>query len=221
MPRNRLILDSASAFHVTARSNNKDWFYLSIDNCWTIFSDVLSRISGLYEVEFHALVLMSNHFHLILSSRAGNISYPMRYLMTEVSRAINRETGRLNHVFGNRYKWSILRNSVDYAYVYKYVLRNPVRAGLVESVEKYEYSSLSRLMIPRLSFPVVENSLGLWSLIPKAISDRLEWLNVPTSKEEEALVKRGLNHFNFKLPSGNSYRHQLKRLRLSYGVERS
>jgi putative transposase len=38
MPRNPRIFTSLFPYHVTARSNNKDWFYLPIDLIWSIMA---------------------------------------------------------------------------------------------------------------------------------------------------------------------------------------
>jgi len=219
MGRKLLTKNPSFSYHVTSRTNNREWFYIPTSEVWPIFEEKLTRANDLYETEIHAFVLMSNHFHLILSDKTGNIAPTIRYLLTEVSKAINFIAHRMNHVFGIRYKWSALRNAITYAYVYKYVLRNPVRAGIARTVEEYPMSTLHHELNGSLRIPMVERFAPLWDFIPREMKPRLEWLNVATPKEHESLIKRALHHYDFRFPDGNDYRHRLKALRQSYGVE--
>ncbi len=97
----------------------------------------------------------------------------MRHFLTGVSKEIQRQASRTNHVFGARYKWSILRDARATAYVFKYVLRNPVRAGIVSDVRDYPYSSLPLDAARRL--PLVESLAPLWSQVPKPDAKRMLW----------------------------------------------
>src|SRR4051794_13448330 len=128
MTRPRLVRTSDFPYHVSARTNNKDWFYVPQEQCWNFFSEVLCKLTEIYGVHLHSFVLMSNHCHLTLSTPRLNLDLAMRYLFTEVSRRIAQHSGRINHIFGGRYKSSVMINPMGWAYVYKYVYRNPVRA---------------------------------------------------------------------------------------------
>jgi putative transposase len=45
MPRKKLIYTDQFPYHVTARSNNKEWFYLPISEVWNIFTSKLCEAS--------------------------------------------------------------------------------------------------------------------------------------------------------------------------------
>ena len=68
----------------------------------------------------------------------------MNYFMREFSRTVGSKTGRINHVFGGRYKGCLIQDALYLAHVYKYVLRNPVEVGLSANVESYSFSSFQR-----------------------------------------------------------------------------
>jgi hypothetical protein len=80
----------------------------------------------------------------------------------------------------------------------KYVLRNPVKAGITEFVEDYEFSSINGNSHVRL--PIVDRIDRIGNQVPKEREARLKWLNVPTSEESDLLVQRGLRHSHFALP---------------------
>ena len=52
-------------YHVTARANNRQEFPNGIEEFWRILRDECFFVSLIYGVEFHALVLMPNHFQMI------------------------------------------------------------------------------------------------------------------------------------------------------------
>ncbi len=221
MARPRLIYSDRFAYHVTNRSNNRDWFYLPISEVWEIFQRYLLEAQIRYGVELHAFVLMSNHYHLILSTPQKNLDAFMRYLQTEVAREVQRRTGRTNHIFGTRYKWSLLEGAVALAYAIKYVLRNPVRAGICTRVEEYPYSSFYELMRFHCGIPITEGLSPHWRLIPRPLNDRLEWLNRATKKEQEALIGKAIRRTSFQFSKGNDVRLLLENLKESYGIESS
>lgn len=217
MPRRDLYITNRFPYHVTARSNNKEWFYLPLPICWDIFCEKLSDHSAKYGTMVHAFVLMQNHFHMILTTPTLDLGLSMRHLMTEVSKAIQKRSKRINHVFGNRYKWSVLDTSYGIGYVYKYVMRNPARAGICSHVEQYDFSSLTerrKKMFP----PITESIEPIWRYVPKDRGERLAWLNKPAPKELEKLITKGLRRQEFAFSKGNEVRKALLELEALYGV---
>ena len=206
MPRQPLIRTDCFSYHVTNRSNNREWFYLPIDEVWRVFLATLRGASERYQTEIHIFVLMSNHYHLILSTPQRNLGEFMRYFQTEATREIQRRADRINHVFGTRYKWSVLENPMAFSYAYKYVLRNPVRAGICDGVDGYPYGSWALLEKSHWCLPHTERRDLLWSWIPKPFDERLAWLNRRTPKEAEAMVQQALRRFRFEFSRGNDVR---------------
>jgi len=142
-----------------------------------------------------------------------NLDVVLRYFQTEAARQIQKAAGRINHVFGTRYKWSYLPNAAAVACAYKYVLRNPVRAGLSRCVEDYQFSTI----IPKLELPSVCGVSADWSLVPKADRERSKWLNEPTSKESDMLIGQALRRAHFKFSDGNDVVRAVRRLEQEYG----
>lgn len=89
---------------------------------------------------------MPNHVHLILSTPEAHIGKIMQKLMVDVTKELNRISRRSGYVFQGPYYRTLIENDVYYQNAVKYVLRNPVKAGLCEQVQDWPYSSLQFLM---------------------------------------------------------------------------
>jgi putative transposase len=211
--RRNLFRTDAFPYHVTARSNNKDWFALPIEQCWDIFQQKLSATIERYQIEAHGFVLMSNHFHMMASTPLLNLDEAMRYFLTESSKAIAYRTNRINHIFGGRYKWSVLPTSYAIGCCYKYIFRNPVRAGIVSQVESYPFSTFSALLLGKPTIPLSE---GIAWRLPKNSEDRLKWLNQVTSKEQEGLIQMALRRTTFQFSRDKKVQLKVKKLSLLY-----
>lgn len=190
-----------------------------MDEIWTIYQDRLVETQAKYGVLIYAFVLMANHFHSMFSTPNENISEAMRYLLTEISREIGRRTGRINHIFGGRYRWSVLWSSIDVAYVYKYVLRNPIRAGVCRRVEEYPLSSFFRLVRRERGTGITDGIGDAWVQVPRECAARARWLNSAPQSDAERLISLGLRHFKFRLPQQKDLAFLLEELRREYQVE--
>lgn len=219
MPRKPLILSSEAPYHISVRSNNRDWFQVPLEDIWFFFSECLINTQSLFSCDYYAFVLMNNHFHLLMGTPKANLGEAMRHLLTEASRRIARASNRINKIFGARYRWTILHDPQAFAYVLKYDYRNPVRAGICDSVLQYPYSTLNRLDAGVFKMPMCDRIDGISRLIPREKKELVTWLDKPTPKEAEALVKKGLRRFEFKFTTDNKYQKDLRILKEAYGVE--
>lgn len=194
MPRRNLYRSDCLPYHVTARANNREPFHLKLDSVWEILGSECRIVSLLYGVEFHAVVLMPNHFHILLTTPAEDLGVVMTLLMKEITKRINRLSGRTGRVFGGPYFWTLINYTLYYRNVFKYVYRNPVKAGLSTGVEDYRYSSLQGLLgLSHLPMPIYFTRLGLEANFPAFEPvDILPWLNTPTPVEAESLIRKGL-----------------------------
>lgn len=156
MPRAKRILQADFPYHVTNRTVNKVPFPLPLDELWRLFSKRLHFCSILFGIEIHAFVLMSNHYHMIVRCPENNLSTFMTYFNREMSKEINQFSGKINQNFGNRYYASVVQDPRYYLTVYRYVYRNPVDAGLSNSVENYPYSSFQFVLGKKMEFPIYD-----------------------------------------------------------------
>ncbi|WP_409478041.1 transposase [Pseudobdellovibrio sp. HCB154] len=204
MPRKKLIYTLEFPYHITNRSNNQEFFYIKSEDLWPIFIACLEQLKVQFQCEIHAFVLMSNHYHLLISTPNGNIGEAMKYLHREVARKANKESKRINHFFGGRYKWTVVASENYYWNAMKYIFRNPVRAGMCASVTNYKFSSLNS--------PIQKD---FWKLtdhfnnreVPVQLD--LEWLDENYEKEAEENIRLALRRREFKPPRSGSGRGNL------------
>ncbi|MBC7370716.1 MAG: transposase [Bdellovibrionaceae bacterium] len=195
MPRKNRIRSSEFPYHISARCNNKDWFAIPLDEVWEIFSRYLYFITIAYGVEIHAFVLMNNHYHLILSTPKSNIEEAMCYLQRETSRCLGQASDRINHNFGGAYNACLITDLNYYSNVYKYALRNPISAGIAQSVEEYAYSTLRGLLgFEHLSIPTFANEELFIST-----ERTLYWLNSPPRIDDNELIRKALKRREFQI----------------------
>lgn len=195
-------------YHVTARTGNKEWFDVPMDYVWSVFSDYLHFIWRAYDVRIHSFVLMSNHFHMLVSTPEANLDKAMNYLMREVSKRIAERSGRINQVFGGPYYWSVIKNNVHYQHAYKYIYRNPVHAGMCERVEDYKYSTLRGLIgMDYLYVPAYDNL----NLIQNP-NTQLKWLNEAYDSAAKDAIQKALRkrEFGFARDEKTYRRHPLE-----------
>jgi len=93
--------------------------------------------------------LMPNHFHLLLRTGDVPVSTVMRRLLTGYAIWFNCSRRRHGHLFQNRFKSILCQEDSYLLELVRYIHLNPLRAGLVKSIqelETYPYSGHSVLM---------------------------------------------------------------------------
>jgi len=91
-----------------------------------------SAQSGLPPVEVFAVVVMSNHLHLVVRAPGKNLAAFMSYFLARVAQTLNLLLGRVGPVFPRRYDAQPILDEEAAAGRIKYVLENPKKAGLVK-----------------------------------------------------------------------------------------
>jgi putative transposase len=193
MPRKPIERSKTNFYHLTARSNNREFFYLPLLNVWDIMTRKLSALQGKHDIKIAAFVLMNNHFHLLLRTPNEDIDRVMYFFMKDVTLEIQKCTGRINKIFGGRYKGSMIDSYGYLVNVYKYIYRNPVEIGLCDRAEIYPYSTLFYKHQSSVKSPIyLENIIPKHAFDSYEDLDELKWINTRFEKHEADSISCGL-----------------------------
>ncbi|MEZ4749959.1 MAG: transposase [Bdellovibrionota bacterium] len=221
MPRKAIIRSDDLPYHVSGRSNNKEWFYLPMPEVWDIFCEKLLMVSVEYGAQVIAFVLMNNHYHLLLTTPFANLDRIMNYLVREVSRSIGKKAGRINHVFGGRYYWSLIDNAVYFSHAYKYVYRNPLEAGICRSVGDFPFGTyryLTKYESP--IFPLHDYQHRYFCTIPHNLGERADWLDQSYADGQKDLIRRALRKHVMRFGNSRYEHHTATPLLLSTALSK-
>jgi REP-associated tyrosine transposase len=84
---------------------------------------------------------MPNHYHLLIEYEAGNLGRGMQLLNGRYSRRFNERHGRVGHLFQGRYRIEPVTRDAHLLEACRYIVLNPVRAGLCSSPGEWPWSS--------------------------------------------------------------------------------
>jgi len=129
-----------AVYHVTSRGNARQAIFED-DADRRIFLDVLSIVTDRFHWLCHSYCLMENHYHLLIETPMGNLSRGMRQLNGVYTQRFNQRYKRVGHLFQGRYKAIIVEKDSHLLSLCRYVVLNPVRAGLVGKPEQWRWSS--------------------------------------------------------------------------------
>ena len=127
-------------YHITSRGNARQPIYKD-DKDRETFLEMLGSVVSRYGWICHAYCLMGNHYHLLIETPDGNLSQGMRQLNGIYTQHFNRRHGRVGHVFQGRFKAIVVDRDSYLLELCRYVVLNPLRAGVVGSPGRYKWSS--------------------------------------------------------------------------------
>lgn len=204
MPRKPIERSKTNYYHVTARANNREFFYLPVLNVWDIMTRKLGKLQAEHGIKVAAFVLMNNHFHLLILTPNEDIDRIMYFVMKEVTLEIQKCTGRINRIFGGRYKGSMIQNYGHLVNVYKYILRNPIEVNLADDAENYPYSTLFYQYKSSTRLPFhIERILPKHAFEQFDNLDELKWINQKFEFQEAQSIRCGLGKTIFAYEKDN------------------
>jgi len=127
-------------YHVGSRGNDRCAIYLD-DEDRRSFLRLLGRTARRHDWRIHSYCLMTNHYHLVLQLGSSGLSRGMCQLNGGYALTFNTRHGRSNHVFGRRFWDERLGSDSHYLEACRYVVLNPIRAGLEQTLGTWPWSS--------------------------------------------------------------------------------
>jgi putative transposase len=105
-----------------------------------LFVDVLRSYMAEHKFRVHDFVVMPDHVHLLLSVDADiTIERAMQYIKGGFSYRLNKEFGHAGEVWQRGFSEVRIGDESSFRQHRQYIAENPVKAGLVDSPEKFPY----------------------------------------------------------------------------------
>lgn len=127
-------------YHVTSRGDRREDIFADDDDR-VLFLEVLGQVVGEFNWLCLAYCLMGNHYHLVVETPDGHLSRGMRQLNGVFTQRTNRRHGLAGHVFQGRYKAILVDADAHLLELARYVVLNPVRAGMTAQAGDWPWSS--------------------------------------------------------------------------------
>ena len=140
MPRTASEKSESNIYHIMLRGINRQQIFLD-DEDRLRFLDVVEKCRKISKFRLHAYCLMGNHIHLLLQTVEEPLEQVMKRIGTRYVVWYNSKYSRTGHLFQDRYKSEPVRQDGYFLTVLRYILNNPVKAGICRKPEDYPYSS--------------------------------------------------------------------------------
>lgn len=126
-------------FHVITRGvDGTDIFRRDDDRLE--FLAAYAAVATYFHWDSHALCLMTNHYHFVVEAEVAALSAGMQRLNGDYALGFNRKYDRKGHLFGGRFTSRVVTDERYLASVCRYVINNPVRAGLCDQPAEWRWS---------------------------------------------------------------------------------
>lgn len=140
MPRKARVKSRSGIYHIMLRGVNRQEIFHDDADCKK-FLKIIQKYKVKSELKIYAWCLMGNHVHLLLREGNESISNTMKRIGVSFVSYYNWKYRTTGHLFQGRFKSESVEN-VDYLLtVTRYIHQNPVKAGIVNRVDDWRWSS--------------------------------------------------------------------------------
>ena len=134
-------ISESGLYHIVFRGVNKQSIFEE-ESDYVKMEDILYELKSEMKFEIYVYCFMSNHVHILLKEEnMGDISLIMKRLLTKYARWYNIKYKRSGALIANRYKSQPVEVDEYFLNVVRYIHQNPIKAGMVEQIGDYRWSS--------------------------------------------------------------------------------
>ena len=138
MPRPLRNTEAGKIHLLSCRTRASELLLVPSPEMNNIIGGVLAKYSNIYKIDLYAASILSNHYHLVLSSKIeGNISLFEENINREITKRVNRLLKREGSLWSRRYDDLLVLNKEDALEAVVYTITNPTKHGLVASPKSW------------------------------------------------------------------------------------
>jgi putative transposase len=141
MPKRDMPLVEGYYYHVYNRVNHDKNLFYSYDN-YVYYLDLFKKVDFSASGRMIAYCLMPNHYHyLIQILDAGLFTKKMVFFFNKYLKSLNAARKETGPYFTNRFKAKSIEDEHYLLGLCCYIHQNPVKAGLVQSLDEWPFSN--------------------------------------------------------------------------------
>jgi REP element-mobilizing transposase RayT len=180
-------------YHVTSRGDRREEIYRD-DQDRRDWLGQLGEVCTRFNWRCHAYCLMTNHYHVVVETPDANLSTGMRQLNGVYTQRFNRRHAVVGHLFQGRFKSILVERDPYLLELARYVVLNPVRAGMVLDAPDWPWSSYRATVgvAPGPDWLETEWLLGQFSADREQA--RSGYADFVAAGKEEPSIWQGLRH---------------------------
>ena len=129
--------DPSKIHLITCRSRNAELLFVPGQKINNIIGGVIAKYAKEHGIELYAVVVLSNHYHMLLKAPHGNLALFAENVDREVAKRINWFLSRKGSLWGRRYDDQVVLEVDDALEGLVYILSNPVRHLLVNEPKQW------------------------------------------------------------------------------------
>ena len=140
MPRKPRIHLPGGIYHVILRGNGRQpIFFADLDR--RRWMRLLATGIDRYRCRIHAFCWMTNHVHMAVQVSDLPLGLLVGWVASQYAKATNKRLEKSGHLFERRYRGKLVDADSYLLQLIRYIHRNPVVARMVDSPERYPWSS--------------------------------------------------------------------------------
>ena len=150
MPRQARKRSKSGIYHIMLRGINHQILFED-DEDREKFLETINQYKQKSGYEIFGYCLMNNHVHLIMKEGNELLENTMKRIGVSYVFWYNWKYKRSGHLFQDRFKSEPIEDDKYLLTVLKYIHQNPIKAGMVEELSKYRWSSyIEYVSMPRI-----------------------------------------------------------------------
>jgi putative transposase len=184
MPRGTREKSESGIYHVMLRGIDKMDIFLS-DSDYEKFLYYVREAMDKSDFVVYGYCLMTNHVHLLIKTETEEIGDIVRRIAVGYAQYHNLKNGRTGHLFQNRFRSETVDSDAYFLMALRYIHQNPIKAGMVENIEDYRWSSYTEYInIEKKNDMIIDPSFAL-----SYFSDVESFMNYMGMKNEDQCLE--------------------------------
>ncbi len=145
MPRSARKKSSTGIYHVMVRGINKQQIFHD-ERDYSKYLEIIKECKKQEAFQLFAYCCMQNHVHLLIRTYDDSIDRVMKRIGIRYAKWYNCKYQRIGHLFQDRFKSEPVETDSYFKTVVRYIIQNPLKAGLEEKIGDYPWDSYWDLM---------------------------------------------------------------------------